>query len=216
MGQTLKTTAYHEAAHAIIAWYHRRTVLNLSIKPKQKTLGRLTSFHLYQFPETSIHDIEIDLDIILAGKAAENILLEYEDETLGWYLDLFKAFDAAEVLCAKKKAYKKIRRISSYRQHIRNGNSLHLIFYGGAFFDDFGQHVKELLERDHIWVCVDHVAKILLEQQELDEQELGTIISDIWALEKVNEKEEMIGIDRIKKQLGREWGVWGDELLKVS
>ena len=214
MEQTIERTAYHEAAHAVIAWFHRRGVNGISIKPEGESLGRLSSYPFYQFPETSIHDIEIDLDIIFAGRAAEEI--KFEHSTNGWFGDYLKALDAVEAFCKKIDNAEYLEDINRYKEVSGDDDYFMQLADGGEnLFCDYGGHVLELLERDHIWACVDHVAKILIERHEIDGPELNKIISDIWELEKVEEKEEKLDSEREAKKLGREWGVWGDELKKA-
>ena len=70
-----KLTAYHEAGHSVIAWYYNIHTLGVSIVKGRHTLGesRLLS-HFRWLPHLQVHQLERELDVNMAGAAAEEKL----------------------------------------------------------------------------------------------------------------------------------------------
>ncbi len=67
-----KRAAYHEAGHAVIAWYYNIHTLGVSILKGRHTLGesRLLS-HYRILSHLQVHQLERELDMNMAGAAAE-------------------------------------------------------------------------------------------------------------------------------------------------
>jgi ATP-dependent Zn protease len=70
-----KRTAYHEAGHAIIAWYYHIHTLGASIVKGKHSLGEshLLS-HFRRLPYLQVHQLERELDLNMAGAAAVETL----------------------------------------------------------------------------------------------------------------------------------------------
>ena len=212
----IKETAYHEAAHAVIAWHHGRPLNGASIRRiPGEAYGAVFSYTLYNAPGISIHEVEKDIDILLAGRVAEDIFIEREDAGCGWYDDFVKVLDAAEIIYEKEND-DLLDTVAVIKGKIADNADIFYILseYGQVVLFYLAHHVINLLKRDHIQACVKAVATALLEKTELDGDELCSIISDTWTSEKGEEKEDQISAKREQETSEREWGQWGEELLE--
>ena len=82
--------------------------------------------------------------------------------------------------------------------------------FSGAFLDEFGGHVRELMTRPHIWECVEAVAQELLKKTDLMGEEVSDIISKTWKEMDGDEQELLIEKQRSEAN-GRPWGEWWPE-----
>lgn len=70
--------AYHESGHAFLAYLFDKSVGNISIIPKSGSLGTTLVLHNEFKNLNTKEDVEHDLMILMAGRAAENIFLKKE------------------------------------------------------------------------------------------------------------------------------------------
>ena len=82
--------------------------------------------------------------------------------------------------------------------------------FSGAFLDEFGVHVRELMARPHIWGCVEAVARELLKKTELGGQKVRDIISKTWD-EIDGYNQEMLIENQGSDDDGRPRGEWRAE-----
>ena len=70
-----KLAAYHEAGHVVIAWYYNIHTVAVSIVKDRHTNGEshLLS-HFRRLPDLQLHQLERELDVNMAGVAAEEKL----------------------------------------------------------------------------------------------------------------------------------------------
>ena len=82
--------------------------------------------------------------------------------------------------------------------------------FSGAFLDEFGGHVRDLMTRPHIWGCVEAVARELLKKTDLMGEEVSDIIS--WTWEEMDGSEQEFHIEKQRSEdNGRPWGEWWPE-----
>lgn len=70
--------AYHESGHAFLAYLFNKSVGNISIIPKSGSLGTTMVLHDELKNLNTKDDIEHELMILMAGRAAENVFLSKE------------------------------------------------------------------------------------------------------------------------------------------
>ncbi|MBC8458382.1 MAG: hypothetical protein H8D67_10345, partial [Deltaproteobacteria bacterium] len=70
-----KLAEYHEAGHVVIAWYYNIHTVGVSIVKGRHTNGesRVLS-HFRRLPDLQVHQLERELDVNMAGAAAEEKL----------------------------------------------------------------------------------------------------------------------------------------------
>jgi hypothetical protein len=210
-------TAYHEAGHAIIAFYHRLTLGGISIIEDldNDSRGR-TQFRLFGTDEFHFERL---IDSILAGRAVELKLFGERAEN-GWiFSDLDKSIDAALVIHNKFYTVNSddglgnveyVNHLNQIKTQIIEDDNDYLYDLDSnatMFFDDHGQHVEELVNREHIWNCINKLAKVLIVKKEIVQGELIELIQSIWESEKVEELELIIDKERVESGLDREWGM---------
>jgi ATP-dependent Zn protease len=216
MDKLKNKTAYHEAGHAIIAFYHRLKLGSISIieDPDKDSRGKV---QFRQFGTDEFH-LEALIDSILAGRAVELKLLGDKAQN-GWiFSDLNKAIDAALII--HDKFYKDrsddgfgnveyVDHLNQIKNQILEDDNDYLWDLesnANMFYDDHGQHIEELVNREHIWNCIVHLAKILIDKKVMNQDELIEVIQSIWKDEKVEELEEELDSMRVELGLDREWG----------
>uniref|UniRef100_A0A5S6QJ78 AAA domain-containing protein n=1 Tax=Trichuris muris TaxID=70415 RepID=A0A5S6QJ78_TRIMR len=92
-----RVTAYHEAGHALVSYFtkHAHPVHRVTILPRREALG-LTSFmpekDQYEFTRAQML---ASLDVMMAGRAAEDLICGYDLVSSGCATDLSKATDLA-------------------------------------------------------------------------------------------------------------------------
>jgi hypothetical protein len=79
--------------------------------------------------------------------------------------------------------------------------------FSGAFLDEFGDNVRNLMSRPRIWRCVEAVANALLKHKELNGDEVSSIISNAWEEADDGRQEKLIENQSPDKG-ERPWGEW--------
>ena len=205
----LKTSAYHEASHIVIAWHYGRRIDDASISKGDQKKGKANIIRLFgNFPHIPIHEIEREMDIAMAGIAAEEHLAGRKNIKPEWggtdYPDAVKiAIEWA------KKTGKQLNNDYFMDQSIEV-DGIKGIFSQQDFFDDFGGNVREMMSRPHIWKCVEAVAEALLKHRDLNGDEISSVISKTWEEADGENNEELI---EEQKQHAKErpWGEWRPE-----
>lgn len=182
--------AVHEAGHVFIAWYWRRHISGVTIIPENDWLGR-TSHAGWTLDERfpcAIQDMEIEIDILLAGEAAEQKYFG-NNRMLGmtWGTDYEKAAKIAKRMAIQANQPKDY--VEDIEDYIIDSQS-ELISFQFEFFEEYGWNVERLMERPHIWSCIETLAEKLFEKKKLSGAEAVNIISDQWEKMDGDKKEE--------------------------
>ena len=129
-------------------------------------------------PKLEVHQLERELDITMAGAAAVEKLTGKKITGTGWggndYINAVKMAEQWAQLTEKALDGGCLVDMSIEVDGI--GGCL----FSGAFLDEFGGHVRELMTRPHIWECVEAVARELLKKTDLMGEEVLDIISKTW------------------------------------
>ena len=201
-----KESAYHEAGHAVIAWYYNNPPLSISIVKEGDILGGCQFMDkIGKVPKLEIHQLERALDISMAGAAAVEKLTGKKITGTGWGgNDYINAVKMAELWAQlAEKALDDVYLIDMSIDE--DGITGHL--FSGDFLDEFGVHVRELMTRPHIWECVEAVARELLKKTNLMGEEVSDIISKTW--EEMDGGEQELHLEKQKSDdNGRPWGEW--------
>jgi cell division protease FtsH len=93
-------TAYHEAGHALLALSldNAYPLLNATIVPHGKTLGRITQLAEREQQSLSLAQIKARMTIIMGGRVAEEIIFGKEMATTGANADIGQAIKMAHVM----------------------------------------------------------------------------------------------------------------------
>ena len=161
-----KKSAYHEAGHAVIAWYYNNPPFNVSIVKEGDTLGGCQLLDkMRKVPKLEIHQLERELDISMAGAAAVEKLTGKKITGTGWggndYINAVKMAEQWAQLAKKALDDVYLIDMSIDMDGVKG------CLFSGAFLDEFGGHVRELMTRPHIWECVEAVARELLKKTDL-------------------------------------------------
>ena len=204
--EDLITSAYHEAGHAVIAWYYGRRILGAAISQDKDNKGHCEIIRLLgRIPNIKIHELEREMDIIMAGAIAEEQLTGNKNFISEWGgTDYPDAVDVA-VEWARMTG-KKLNNDYLIDQSIEV-DGIKGIFFQQKFFDEFGNNVRNLTSRPHIWTCVQAVATALLKHKELSGDEVSSIISKVWEGADGSRQEELIENQRQNEE-ERPWGEW--------
>jgi hypothetical protein len=153
------------------------------------------------------YQLEQELDVLLAGKAVEDKMFD-EDSSDDWvYTDFTTALDVAIALCKLDPDDEEfIEEYEAIKDDIRNYSSS-IYHTADKFFYNYGLHSEELVNRNHIWKCIDHLAQMLMTKNEIEKNELIASIKIFWKIEDVVEIESSIEKERIKTNSGRQWGM---------
>ena len=82
--------------------------------------------------------------------------------------------------------------------------------FSAVFLDEFATNVRQLINRSHIWGCVEAVARKLIEKGALSSQEVTDIICVSW--EELDGDEQELIIDKQQSDSNqRPWGEWRPE-----
>ena len=174
-----KLTAYHEAGHAVIAWDYNIHTLGVSIVKGRHTLGesRLLS-HFGRLPHLQVHQLERELDVNLAGAAAEEKLTGEKMSGTRW--------GGNDYLIAVKIADQWVEQTGQTLDDIYLIDTSIDVYgitgclFSSAFLDEFGGHVRKMLTRPYIWGCIEVVAQELLKKAELSGEEVSDLIAETW------------------------------------
>ncbi len=201
-----KLTAYHEAGHAVIAWYYNIHTLGVSIVKGRHTLGEsalLTHFRILS--HLQVHQLERELDVNMAGAAAEEKLTGEKRAVRGW--------GGNDYLIAVKIAEQWVEQTGKTLDDIYlidtsiDVDGITGCLFSSAFLDEFGGHVRDLVTRPHIWGCIEVVAQELLKKTELSGEEVSALIAETW--EAVDGHNHELALEAQRSgDAGRPWGEW--------
>ncbi|CDW59683.1 Peptidase M41 and AAA domain containing protein [Trichuris trichiura] len=164
-----RVTAYHEAGHALVSFFtkHAHPVHRVTILPRRESLG-LTSF----MPEKDQYEVTraqllASIDVLMAGRAAEDLVCGYELVSSGCASDLSKATTLALDMVQHYGMSDKI----GFRV-IKDMDST--VF--GYSRDDAYERAKSILKNNA--AAHKRVAEALLKYETLNADDLKTIIEN--------------------------------------
>ncbi|MDD3839166.1 MAG: ATP-dependent metallopeptidase FtsH/Yme1/Tma family protein [Clostridia bacterium] len=178
--QDRKITAYHEAGHALVTKIIApdNTVSKITIIPSTKGAG---GFSMNIPPDrmySTKSEMENNIKISIAGRAAEEIVFGEQNITSGAYNDIEKATD---ILMNMVKRFGMYRDTGLLNYDIMYKNSLHvnidgdIVKYCKERMQSFYTQVKALLNKNiHV---LDKIAEKLLAKETINEKELNEILS---------------------------------------
>jgi len=205
----IKTSAYHEAGHIVIAWHYGRSIKNASISKGDKKRGKANIIRLYgNLPNIPNHELEKEMDIILGGIAAEEQISNKKELKPEWGGTDYP--DAVEIAIEWSKKTGRELDDKYLKDQEMEVDGITGIFFQQEFFDEFGGNVRELISRLHIWKCIEAVAEALLKQSELGREDILSIISKTWKQYDGDRNEELIEKQKPHTK-ERPWGEWGPE-----
>ena len=203
----LKNVACHEAGHVVIAWYYNIRCVGVSIAKEKDSFGAVQILGLFGKIPLQTHQLERELDIAMAGVAAEEKIIG--KKIRGWggndYINAVKIaaqwseqtgnpFDDAYLIDISKEV-----------DQIRG------CLFSAVFLDEFAANVRHLMSRAHIWGCVEAVARELLNKTVISSEEVIDIISKTW--EELDGDEQELTIERQQSDSNqRPWGDWRAEM----
>jgi hypothetical protein len=201
----LKNVAYHEAGHVVIAWYYNIHCVGVSIAKEQDSAAQILG--LFGKVPLQTHQLERELDIAMAGAAAEEKIIG--KKLRGWggndYINAVKIAAQWSEQTGKDFDDAYLVDISIEVDQITD------CLFSAVFLDEFAANVRQLMSRTHIWGCVEAVACQLLKQTVLSGQEITGIISMTW-IEMDGDEQELI-IERQRSDGNkRPWGEWRPEM----
>ena len=96
-------TAYHEAGHAIVAYYGMapKTIHKATIMPRSGSLGLVSRLPIEDRYTMSKRELLENMDIAMGGRLAEEMLLGSDNVCTGASSDLHKATEIAESIVCK-------------------------------------------------------------------------------------------------------------------
>lgn len=202
----LKRAAYHEAGHVVIAWYYSISCVGVSIVKEKDSLGAAQIWGLFGKVPLQAHQLERELDIAMAGAAAEEKLIG--KKIRGWggndYMNAVKI--AAQWSEQTGKTFDNAYLVDT---SIEVGQITGCLF-SAVFLDEFAANVRQLMNRTHIWGCVEAVAHQLIKKTVLSRQEITDIISMTWE-ELDGDEQELIIDNQQSNSSQRPWGEWRPE-----
>ena len=202
----LITSAYHEAGHAVIAWHYGRHILGAAISQDKDNKGNCEIIRLFgRSPNIKVHELEREMDIIMAGAIAEEQLTgskNFLSERGGTDYP-----DAVDVAVEWARMIGKELNSDYLIDQSIEVDGIRGIFFQQNFFNEFGNNVRNLMSRPHIWTCVETVANALLKHKELSGDEVSDIISQTWEEVDGGRQEELIENQRQGEE-ERPWGEW--------
>jgi hypothetical protein len=198
-------SAYHEAGHTVIAWYYGRHIIGASVfHDKNKKSNCQILGLLGKFPNIEAHELEREMDIIMAGAAAEEQLTGNKIIGTEWCGTDYQ--DIVEIAMEWARKTGKALNDEYLIDQTIDVDGIKGCLFSGAFLDEFGGNVRNLMCRSHIWICVEAVANALLKHKNLSEDEVSNIISKTWEKADGGRKEELIE-EQIDEE-ERPWGEW--------
>ena len=190
----------------MIAWYYKRRILGVFISQDRNKNNNCKIISLLgKFPDIEIHELEREMDTIMAGVIATEQLAGKRVAGMEWSGTDYP--DAVNI--AKNWALKTGKALNDeylIDQSIDMDGITGCIF-SGAFLDEFGGNVRNLMARPHIWRCVEAVANALLKHNELNGDEVSSIISNAWEETDGDHQKELVENQGPDKD-GRPWGEW--------
>ena len=203
----LKNVAYHEAGHVVIAWYYSIDCVGVSIAKEQDSFGAAQILGLFGKVPLKTHQLERELDVAMAGAAAEEKIIG--KKLRGWggndYINAVKI--AAQCSEQTGNPFDDVYLIDISKEVDQITGCL----FSAVFLDEFAANVRHLMSRAHIWGCVEAVAHQLLKQTVLSSQEITDIISMTWE-ELDGDEQELIIDNQQSNSSQRPWGEWRPEM----
>lgn len=207
--EELKTSAYHEGGHIVIEWHYGRSVEDASISKGDKKRGKANIIRLFgKFPKIPAHELEREMDIAMAGIAAEEQLIGKNGLKPDWGGTDYP--DAVEIAIEWAKKTGKPLNNNYLIDQTTEVDGIKGIFFQQEFFNEFGNNVRNLMSRPHIWKCVEAVANALLKHKELSREKIMGIISKVWKKYDGDRNEELIEKQK-QHTKERPWGEWRPE-----
>ena len=200
------TSAYHEAGHAVIAWYYGRRILGTVISQDKNNSDNCKIIRLFgKSPTIEVHELEREMDISMAGVVATEQLAGKRVVGMEWAGTDYP--DAVEI--AKDWALKtgKVLKDEYLIDQSISVDGIKGCIFSGVFLDEFGGNVRLLMSRPHIWRCVEAVANALLKHKGLNGDQISDIISNAWEEADDGRQEELTENQSPNKD-GRPWGEW--------
>ncbi len=204
--EELIISAYHEAGHAVIAWYYGRRILGAFISQDKNKNGSCEIIRLFgKFPDIEVHELEREMDIIMAGAVAEEQLTGKKLTFTEWSgTDYPEAVEIAMDWATKSGGTLNDEYLIDQSIDV---DGIKGCIFSRAFLYEFGGNVRNLISRPHIWHCVEALANALLKHETLSGDEVTSIISKAWEMSHDDRKEELIETqDRDNEE--RPWGEW--------
>jgi len=203
----LKRVAYHEAGHVVIAWYYNIRCVGVSIAKEQDSFGAVQIWGLFGKVPLKTHQLERELDVAMAGAAAEEKIIG--KKLRGWggndYINAVKIAAQCSEQTGNPFDDVYLIDISKEVDQIRG------CLFSAAFLDEFAANVRHLMSRAHIWGCVEAVARELLNKTVISSEEVIDIISKTWEELDGDEQEAILEKQR-SDSIQRPWGDWRAEM----
>ena len=201
----LKRFAYHEAGHVVIAWYYSIHCVGVSIAREQDSTAQILG--LFGKVALQAYQLERELDIAMAGAVAEEKIIG--KKLSGWggndYINAVKIAAQWSEQTGKTFDDAYLADISIEVDQITG------CLFSAVFLDEFAANVRQLMNRTHIWGCVEAVAHQLLKQSVLSSQEITDIIYMNW--DELDGDEQELIIERQRSDSNqRPWGEWRAEM----
>jgi hypothetical protein len=150
----LKRVAYHEAGHVVIAWYYNIFCAGVSIAQEKDSIGGAKIQRLFGKVALQTHQLEKELDIAMAGAAAEEKLKG--EKITGW---AGNDYTSAVKIAAQLSRQTENTFDDAYLIDIGiKVDQITGCLFSAAFLDEFAGHVRQLMNRPHIWGCVEALA----------------------------------------------------------
>ena len=183
-------TAYHEAGHTLTAWHldGAHVVHKVTIVPRGRALGVTQYVPNEDRLNVSKRELEHQLVVLLGGRAAEKII--YDEPTVGAENDLERATSIARRMVTHWGMSPKLGPVS-YKTSDEDpflGREMHRA-------RQFSEHMQEVIDEEVARILLeadqkaeellrehradlDKVAKGLMEEEELDEEQLTQLIGE--------------------------------------
>jgi cell division protease FtsH len=183
-----KQVAYHEAAHGLLQYALSQnnnslfTFSFMTIEPRSDALGITMSTKGDDYKSFTKEKLEGEIKILLAGKAAQEIMLQTIDS--GAENDLLKATDLAYSYVTKYAMLKKRLAVKGFFSRYDNETNVEII-----------TDVELLLQKEYEWVkqflikhkeLLDNITQKLLDQKMIIENELRIIVKTYLKKKKLN------------------------------
>ncbi len=179
---SIEKTAYHEAGHAVAAFYYKRRFIKISIIPDPESLGRVI------YPESYWKWFHLD-------KNSTRFRARIEEEILKKF-----AGEVAERIASKSD------NLNRPREHNRRAREIASFVCGtrkelDAFIQWLWRREVNLMQDPCRWAAVEMLANTLLGKRELGYQETRKIIVSAIENYKKNSEYRASNFDEIKQHL---------------